>query len=325
MGFGLKSINKGSLIRKYGTLIVAILVFLMFTFLAPGKFLTLNNMMLLLKQMSAVTIFSLGFTFVLASGGFDMSVGYTTGFVGIIFAMVLLSTANFGLALIAAIAVGITVGAINGILCSYIGLPDFIGTFAMGSVVYGIKMMITEGKAIFIKGVEGSSITFFKGLNSYKLFGFIPIMGVIMIAVVFIAYVVLEKTKYGRCLYAVGGNKEAAMFAGINVKLYRFSAYVIAGFCVAISSILVASRISCAQPTSGERYLSDAIAIVNLSKTMFGDGQPTVLGTVVGAFIISMLTDGMTILNMTYYFQDITKGLVVIIAVIMSVTMDKQK
>lgn len=311
-------------IRKYGTLMVAILVFIMFACLAP-RFLTLQNMMLLLKQMSAITIFSLGFTFVLAAGGFDMSVGYTTGLVGILFAMALLETNNFIFSLLVAILVGLAVGAANGGLISYVGLPDFIGTFAMGSIVYGVKMMLTEGNSIFIKGIEGPSIDFFKFLNSGLVLDFIPIMAIIMFFFVAIAYVILEKTKFGRCIYAVGGNKEAAMFAGINVKLYKFLAYVIASLCVAFCSILVCSRINCAQPTSGERYLTDAISIVNLSKTMFGDGQPTVWGTVVGAFIISMLTNGMTMLGMTYYFQDITKGVVVIVAVLMSVTMDKQK
>ena len=132
------------IVRYYGTVIVAILVFVFFAVSANGFF-TLKNVMLLLKQMSALTIITLGFTFVMAVGGFDMSVGYSTGLVGIIFVKILMNTTNFWLALLGGIAVGLVIGCANGLLTSYVGLPDFIATFAMGSVIYGVKMMMTEG------------------------------------------------------------------------------------------------------------------------------------------------------------------------------------
>lgn len=310
-------------IRYYGTVLVAILVFIFFSASAPGFF-SLQNVMLLLKQMSALTIITLGFTFVMAVGGFDMSVGYSTGLVGIIFVKVLLSTSSFWLALLAGIAVGLIVGCINGTLTSYVGLPDFIATFAVGSVVYGTKMMMTEGNPIYVKGVEGAGIDLFKSLNSAMLFGVIPVMAVIMLVFVAICYILMEKTTLGRRIYAIGGNREAAMFAGINVRRYKFITYVISSLMVAFAATLVCSRLNSAQPTSGEAYLMDAISACYLGTTMFGEGQPTVLGSVVGAFIISMLSNGLTMLGMTYYFQDITTGAVVILAVLLSVMMNKK-
>lgn len=310
-------------IRYYGTVVVAILVFIFFSASAPGFF-TVKNVMLLLKQMSALTIISLGFTFVMAVGGFDMSVGYSTGLVGIIFVKVLLSTGNFYLALLAGILVGLSVGCVNGALTAYVGLPDFIATFAVGSAVYGIKMMMTEGNPIYVKGVESAGVTLFQSLNSKMIFGVVPVMAIIMLFFVILCYILMEKTTLGRRIYAIGGNREAAMFSGINVRLYKFIAYVVSSLAVVFAAVLVCSRLNSAQPTSGEGYLMDAISACYLSTTMFGEGQPTVLGSVVGAFIISMLSNGLTMLGMTYYFQDITTGVVVILAVLLSVVMNKK-
>lgn len=310
--------------RKYGTVFGALILFLFFSF-TVNNFFTVKNVMLLLKQMSALTIISLGFTFVMAVGGFDMSVGYATGLVGIIFVKVLMSTTNFFLALLAGLLAGIAIGCVNGILVSYIGLPDFIGTFAVGSVIYGIKMMMTEGNPIYVKGVEGIGIDIFAGLNSFYVFDSIPIAIFIMLFFIILCYILMEKTKLGRRIYSIGGNREAALFSGINVKFYKFLSYVISAVMVVFTAILVCSRLNSAQPTSGEGYLMDAISACYLSTTMFGDGQPTILGTVVGAFIISMLSNGLTMLGMTYYFQDITTGLVVILAVLMSVVIRKKE
>lgn len=312
-----------NIIRKYGTVIVAILVFIFFS-VEASSFFTTRNVMLLLKQMSTLTIISLGFTVVMAAGGFDMSVGYATGLIGIIFVKVLMASSNFVLALAAGIAVGLLIGCVNGLLVSYIGLPDFIGTFAVGSIVYGIKMMMTEGNPIYVKGIEGPGIDVFKAINAKLVFGVVPVMVIIMVVFIVICFILMEKTQLGRRIYAIGGNREAAMFSGINVRLYKFIAYLFSALMVAFTAVLVCSRLNSAQPTSGEGYLMDAISTVYLSTTMFGEGQPTILGSVVGAFIIAMLSNGLTMLGMTYYFQNITTGVVVILAVLMSVVMNKK-
>ncbi len=308
-----------NLLRRYGTVFAALLIFIVFSIFA-NNFFTMTNFFMLLRQMSMLTIISLGFTFVMSAGGFDMSIGNVAGLVNIVFAIVMIATGSFFIALIAALALGVFVGSINGALVSYVGLPDFIGTFAVGSVAFGIKMMITKGNPIFFN--EGVPRIFEFIGQGYV--GPIPFPVIIMVLAAVFCIFLLSKTRLGRRIYAIGGNPNASLFAGINVKRYRFATFIISGLSVAIASIIMTSRLGSAQPLAGENFLLDTIAVVFLSTTMFGEGEPTGQGTLVGALIISMLTNGLTMLNVPYYFQYITKGLVVIVAVSLAVVLGQK-
>lgn len=312
-------LDKKEFLRKYGTVIAAIIIFTVFS-LTAKNFFTSTNLLMLLRQMSMLTIISLGFTFVMGAGGFDMSIGSATGLINIILALVLLNTNSFWLALLGALAVGITIGIVNGTLAAYIGLPDFIATFAVGSIVYGIKMLITKGNPIFFDDTV-PKVFFFIG-QGYA--GPIPFPVILMALFVTVAIFILNKTSLGRRIYAIGGNPVASLYAGIDVKVYRLITFVISGISVAIASVILTSRLGSAQPLAGEEFLLDAISVVFLSTTMFGDGEPTGSGTFVGALIISMLNNGLTMLNVPYYFQYITKGTVVIFAVILSVALGQK-
>lgn len=312
-------LDKKEFLRKYGTVIAAIIIFIVFS-LTAKNFFTSTNLLMLLRQMSMLTIISLGFTFVMGAGGFDMSIGNATGLINIILALVLLNTNSFWLALLGALAVGITIGIVNGTLAAYIGLPDFIATFAVGSIVYGIKMLITKGNPIFFDDTV-PKVFFFIG-QGYA--GPIPFPVILMALFVTVAIFILNKTSLGRRIYAIGGNPVASLYAGIDVKAYRLITFVISGISVAIASVILTSRLGSAQPLAGEEFLLDAISVVFLSTTMFGDGEPTGSGTFVGALIISMLNNGLTMLNVPYYFQYITKGTVVIFAVILSVALGQK-
>lgn len=307
--------NKGEFFRKYGTVIAAVVIFIVFSIAAP-RFLTSKNMFMLLRQMSILTIISLGFTFVMAAGGFDMSIGYSIGLVSIVFAIVMIGTGSLLLGCIAALIVGLLVGSLNGLLIAYVGLPDFIGSFAVGSILYGLKMLITKGNPIYFDD-NVSKVFVFLGQG---FIGPIPFPVILMLAYAILTAFVLGKTPFGRRIYAIGGNSLAALYAGIKIKRYRFMTFIISGFSIAFSSVIMTSRIASAQPLGGEEYLMDAISSVYLSTTMFGEGEPTAKGTFIGAFIITMLTNGLTMLNVPYYFQYITKGVVVILAVLISVT-----
>jgi ribose/xylose/arabinose/galactoside ABC-type transport system permease subunit len=313
------SIDKKELFRKYGTVLGALLIFVFFSVVAKNFF-TPTNLLMLLRQMSMLTIVSLGFTFVMGAGGFDMSIGNATGLVNIIFAIVLLGTGNFWLALLAALLLGLAVGLVNGVLVAYIGLPDFIGTFAVGSIVYGIKMLITKGNPISFTDTVPRIFTFI----GQGYVGPIPFPVILMAVFVGIAIFVLNKTSLGRRIYAIGGNAVASLYAGINVKRYRLITFLISGLSVAIVAVILTSRLGSAQPLAGEEFMLDTIAVVFLSTTMFGDGEPTGSGTFVGALIISMLNNGLTMLDVPYYFQYITKGTVVIFAVVLSVILGQK-
>jgi len=306
------------IIRKYGTAIAGVLIFAGFSF-TTKYFLSTHNFLLMLKQMSMLTIISLGFTFVMAAGGFDMSIGFVTGLINVFFASVLLHTGNLPLAILIALLIGSLVGLTNGALAAYIGLPDFIATFAIGSIALGIDMMYTGGNPVFLQNPPEAFLFIGQGY-----LGPLPFPIIVMVAVLIVDLIVLNRTKLGMRLYAIGGNPRAALYAGINVKFYRLLTFVISGLSVAIASIVLTSRLGSGQPQAGENYLLDAISVCFLSTTMFGEGEPTGEGVFVGAFIITMLNLGLTMLNVTYYFQYITKGIVVILAVTSSILMGQK-
>lgn len=312
------NIDIKDIFRKYGTVFATLLIFVFFSMVSEN-FLTSRNLLQLLRQMSMLTIIALGFTFVMASGGFDMSIGSATGLVNVLFAMTLVRTNSLLFALIVALLIGIFIGLINGTLVAYVGLPDFIGTFAIGSIIYGIKLLITKGNPVSID--KPSAVFKFIGQG---YIGPIPFPVILMICFLVLAIVVLAKTKLGRRVYSIGGNPVAALYAGINVKKYRLITFVISSLSVAIAAVILTSRLGSGQPLAGEDYLLDAISVVFLSTTMFGEGEPTAQGAFVGALIISILNNGFTMLNVPYYFQYITKGVVVISAVLIAVVLGQK-
>lgn len=314
----IRSLKLTELLRKYATLFGAIAIFIIFSIIVDNFF-TLTNLLLLLRQMSMLTIISFGFTFVMAAGGFDMSIGNLAGLISIILALVLSNTDNCILAFAVSLGVGLLVGYINGILTAYIGFPDFIATFAVGSVVYGIKMLITKGNPIFLSNPPDLFIFIGQGF-----IGPIPFPVILMLLFLLISDFILNKTKLGRRVYAIGGNLVASLYAGIKVKKYKLITFLFSGLSVAIASIIMTSRLGSGQPLAGENFLLDVIAVVFLSTTMFGEGEPTAKGAFVGALIISMLNNGLTMLNVQYYFQYITKGLVVIAAIMVSVLLGQK-
>ena len=307
--------------RRYATALFGVLLFIVFSVVAENFF-SWSNLMIMLRSMSMLCICSLGFTFVMAAGGFDMSLGNASGLVNMVFVYSLIASESLPLALLAAVGVGLMVGLVNGTLAGVIGLPDFIATYAVGSVTYGIKMLISRGNPTTIpKDIGLPEFTFTIGQGRIPLFGdyTLPVPIVIMAVFCVIVIFILKKTPLGRRIYAIGGNKVASQYGGINVKKYRVITFLFSGAFLAVASIIQTSRLGSGQPLAGEDFMLDTIAAVYLSTTMFGEGEPTPEGTIIGVFIITMLTNGLTMLGVEYYFQYITKGVVVILAVMMSV------
>jgi len=262
---------------------------------------------------------SLGFTFVMAAGGFDMSIGYSVGLVSIFFGTVLNVTGSLPLAVLTALGTGMAVGVVNGGLVAYLHLPDFIATFAVGSIAFGAKMLFSGGHPVFLKAPPDAFRIIGRGYV-----GPIPLPVIIMLLIFLVAWVIMNRTKFGRHIYAIGGNAMAALYAGINVRRNRFFTFLISGLAVAITSIVLTSRLGSAQPEAGENFLLDTISVCFLSTTMFGEGEPTASGVFVGAFIITMLNNGLTMLAVPYHIQYITKGVVVILAVLLSVLLGRK-
>lgn len=316
-GLGGRKVLLRSFLRRYGTVIGGVLIFIGFSLSTP-YFFTVHNFLLMLKQMSMLTILSLGFTFVMGAGGFDMSIGYAVGLVSVFLGSVL-NLGGLHFAIPAALLTGLVIGAINGLLVAYLRLPDFIATFAVGSIAFGAKMLYTKGHPVFLR----NSPEAFDFIGQGSL-GPIPFPVIIMLALLGVTLIVLNRTRFGKHIYAIGGNPQAALYVGINIRFYRFLTFIISGLSIAITAIVLTSRLGSAQPQAGEAYLLDVFAVCFLSTTMFGEGEPTAAGAFVGALIITMLNSGLIMLNVPYHIQYITKGVVVILAIMLSVALGQR-
>ena len=296
-------------LEKYKSLIGLILLCLIITFVTPS-FLTVANITNVFTQVSVNAIIAVGMTFVILTGGIDLSVGSTLAISGAISASVIKSTGNVFLAIIAASIVGILVGFVNGFLIAKGKLQAFIATLATMTIFRGLTLVFTNGTPIS-KLPES-----FLSIGNAKL-GFIPIPVLITIVVAVISIYVLSQTRFGRYLYALGGNEESAKLSGINTDKIKMLTYVVSGFVSAIAGVIITSRIGSASPNAGTGFELDAIAAVVIGGTSLAGGEGKISGTIIGALIIGILNNGLNLMNVSPFYQSIVKGLVILIAVLL--------
>lgn len=306
-----KRFNVGTLAKKYGT-VAAFVVICVFFAVNTEVFLTRSNILTVLRQISMLAILGAGLTVVMITGRIDLSIGFGTSLLGIFCAALMV---DFGIPMPLAVLItllgGALIGLFNGALIAYGNIPDFIGTLGTGFLLSGINQAYTKGHPI--SGIPGS----------FKIFGNtnflrIPSMIFIMAFWLLIIAIVLSKTRFGRHTYAIGGNKEAAMMSGVNVKSNSMWGYVFCGVGMAITALVLTSRMGSAHVTAGDTYQMQAIATVYLGATAFKEGEPNLAGTVLGALILGVLKNGMTLMNTEYYYQDIAQGIVILLAVIIT-------
>ncbi len=294
---------------KYGTLVGLALLCVAFAILRPETFPTLPNIFTILRQIAMLSVLGGGLTVVLITKRSDLSIGYGTSFLGILVAALMV---NYHLPVWLAVAltllVGAIIGIINGIAVSVIGIPDFIATLSIGFLVSGLNQAYTRGHPI-------SNLPDSFGIFGAKSVAGIPFSIVIMLVFLIVVYVLLAHTKFGRYVYGIGGNEEATMMSGVNVRSNLIKAYIVSGISMAIAAIILTSRLGTAHPQSGDALLMDAIATVYVGGTVFKEGEPNILGTFIGALIIGVLSNGLTLMNVPYYNQNIAKGLVILLAV----------
>ncbi len=306
--------NIKNVVSKYQSLIGLIVFSIIISFLS-NRFLTLGNASNVLRQSSINAILSVGMTFVILTGGIDLSVGSIFAFSGAITAFLVSIGQNFFLSIIAGLVVGTVIGLINGFFIAKAKLQPFIVTLVMMTIFRGATLVFTDGKPINV-GYEKNAEIFAKFGNGY-LFDIIPIPIVVMVIVIAIAYFILNKTTVGRYVYAIGGNEDATKLSGINVTKVKLFVYGISGLLSALAGIIITARLGSAQPTAGEGYELDAIAAVVLGGTSLSGGVGTVLGTIVGVLIIGILNNALNLLNVSSYYQLLAKGLVILIAVLL--------
>ncbi|NLZ55659.1 MAG: ABC transporter permease [Clostridiaceae bacterium] len=273
------------------------------------SFFTIRNITNVLRQVSMVAIMSVGMFFVLVGAGIDLSAGATVGFTGIFFADLIVNKGvNPYLAILLTIVLGALIGLMNGLLVSYARLLPFIATVGTMSIAQGLALIWTNSYPVLDLP---SSIEF---LGRGYLFG-LPFPIYVVIVVYIIAFIVTEKTVYGRFLFASGGNDEAAYLSGINVRKVRCISYIVCSVTVAISSIILCGRLDSAQPTNGSEWGFDAITACVLGGTSMSGGKGQVLGVLLGAIFVGILTNGMTLLNVNSNMQTVVRGVVLVIAV----------
>lgn len=307
------------LLKKSQSLIALFLLCLVISILSD-KFLTTNNLWNVLRQISVNICISVGMTLVVLMAGIDLSVGSVLAFTSAVCAGLLkngIAIQSLDLfigftvlgSVLSALIIGLMMGIFNGWVITKFSLPPFVATLAMLTIARGATMLYTQGIPI---SNLGSSFEF---IGSGWLLG-IPVPVWISTIMVLIVVFITKKTAFGRYIYAIGGNEKAAFLSGININNIKLTVYGIAGMMAAIGGVLVTSRLNSAQPNAGTSYELDSIAAVVIGGTSLSGGVGTVTGTVIGAVIIGVLNNGLVLLNVSPFWQQVVKGLVILLAVI---------
>jgi ribose/xylose/arabinose/galactoside ABC-type transport system permease subunit len=300
------------LIRKYTPLLILTGLVILFSFIAPN-FMTFGNIRLMLRQVSFVAITAVGLMFVMVSGGIDLSVGSQMIFTNIVLAL-LISTNDYGLGLNPLIAIpicigmGTLLGMANGILSNMLKIHPLIITLGTSMIYKGLGYIVANGRNV--SGLPDSFRVYGQGYV-----GPVPVPIIVMIVVALIGAFVLQKTYFGRHVFAMGGNPEAARLAGLNVNRMKLLVFAIGGFASGITAVLLLSRVFNGQVTTGAGIEFDALTAALLGGVSFIGGEGTILGLLTGVLIIGVLNNGMQLFGLQDFYQNLVKGAVLLAAV----------
>ncbi|MGL6167581.1 MAG: ABC transporter permease [Fusobacteriaceae bacterium] len=306
------SIKNGTNLKSLGLVFVILGIVITMSFISP-VFMTQKNIINIIRQISINGIIAVGMTFVILTGGIDLSVGSVVAMTSVVVGYLLGIEVPWVIACIAGIIVAIVFGLFNGVMVAHIGFQPFIATLATVTMGKGIALAFSGGRPFAIR--NNSFLELGKGY-----IGNIPIPVVILIVVVIIGLIILNTTTFGRYIFAVGGNKNAAKLSGVKTKKVELSVYVISAICAAIAGLILSARISSGQPTSGMGYELDAIAATAIGGTSMSGGMGSLIGTVYGFIILGLMTNSMNLLNVNSFYQEIIKGIIIVIAVFLDMS-----
>ena len=310
----------GSILGEYGAFIALALLVIVLSIIEPG-FRTPSNLMSLLRQASFNGLIAFGMTLVILSDGIDLSVGSVFALSAIICAELLMFGMPAFVAIVVALIAGTALGAISGLLVTKGRLQPFIATLITMTAYRGLAKIITGGKPISqLAGNTTSGEFLFKAMGKGNVLLFetikIPIPAIILVLAFLIVFFVLNKTTFGRRIYATGSNAKCANLVGVNTAKIKIACYSISGFLAALAGLLMISRLDSAQPTLGDGYELDAIAAVALGGTSMSGGRGKITGTIAGVLIIAVLNNGLNIMDVSSYYQEVIKALVILVAVL---------
>ncbi|CAM4494562.1 ribose ABC transporter permease [Paenibacillus phoenicis] len=296
-------------LQGIGPLIGLALIMIALSIFADN-FLTVNNLLNVLRQVSINALIAFGMTFVILTGGIDLSVGSIFALSSALTAGLMAGGMNTWLAVAVGIASGAAMGAVNGLIVAKGRLAPFIVTLATMTIYRGLTLVYTDGKPI--TGLNKDFALLGKGY-----FLQIPTPIIWMVLAFAVVYIILKHTTFGRRVYAVGSNEEATWLSGISTSKVKLLVYSISGLLASISGLILTSRLNSAQPTAGVSYELDAIAAVVLGGTSLSGGKGWIVGTLIGAVIIGVLNNGLNLLNVSSFYQQVVKGAVILIAVLL--------
>ena len=295
------------ILRPYSLYLAFLVIFIIFSLLNEN-FLSINNVLNIIVQSSIIAIIAVGQTMVILTSGIDLSVGSIVGAVGIGIGLLMVAGVSIPVAILVGVIMGAVLGLINGVITSYGRVPAFITTLGMMGIARGLGLAMNEGKPVagLPMGFESIASASLGGIPSFVFYTLI---------IYVIMFIVLERTKFGRHIYAIGGNRDAARLSGVKVKVVEMIVYLFSGLFAGLGSVLLTARLNYATPVAGTGYELDTIAAVVIGGTALSGGQGRIIGTLVGALILGILRNGLTIVNVSSFFQQIIIGSVIIIAV----------
>lgn len=316
---------------KYGFIAVTIILFVVFA-LTEETFRQPNTLFSMLKFTSVVAIAGLGVMFTMIVGGFDLSIGAVAGLAVTLAAMTMVFYNMTGeTAIVVVLIAGACVGAFNALLIVVLKIPDLLATLGTMFIIMGLKLLPVQGQSvssgmILRDGSEapGRFTEMFLLIDRGSV-GPVPLPVLLWLVLAAASWFVLSRTKWGRMMYAIGANPEAARLAGVRVKGFRALAYVLSGVFASVAGLILASRIGQGDISAGNSLLLDAVAVALVGQSVLGIGKPNAWGTALGAVLIGIVITGLTIKGFPYYAQDIAKGVVLVLALIFSFTLSRRK
>ena len=306
----MKKIDYNEILKSYGTVIAGVLITIVFAILRPDSFATVGNLINISRQISLLVVIAIGATLIMSLEEFDLSVGAMASLGGVLAARMAVAGYPLILAFIAPIFVGLVIGFVNGWIVTKFKVLSFIITLAMSTILAGFTFWFTGGSTVFENIPKN-----FKYIGTTNVLG-LPLLTIIMVLLTVAFWFVMRHTSFGRKLYAIGGNEVASEVSGIKVKKYKILTFGLCSALAAFTGVLMSSRLGSAHPTGGDGLFLQAYAAVFIGRTIFSEGVPNIWGTFAGAAILGILANGLTILQVPTFMQDLITGFIIIAAVV---------
>ena len=282
---------------------------ILFSILSP-YFFNFDNLITVIKQTAVIGIIAIGVTFVIITGGIDLSLGSVVAVSGVVAGYTLASGAPNIVGVLVGTLIGLLCGVLSGFLVAYGELPAFIATLGMMMSARGMSLVLTQGRPVYLAGNKTFNL-----IHNYNLFKVIPLPVIYLVVIAIVAHYILKRTAIGRYVFATGSNEDAARLSGINVQMVKLVVYSVSGLMSGLSGILLVARLNSAQPAIGSGYELDAIAAAVIGGTSLSGGEGQIIGTIIGALIMSTMKNGLNLMHVSQFWQQVIIGIVVIMAV----------